>query len=176
MAWFQKMSRHWRSRIAGNKASDLKFSGQYEKAAEAFAEQADIDLPENELIFADECRYSFDMWMKAGNAEKALEQGRRALSGYEKGDWLKGDNDYIDDLTYMVGELQKADHVDEADTLLTDINNYLVSIGEQRVEVALVGKQQNFPPACPSCGGTIGYHGTLKEISCPFCGAVVRSI
>ncbi|HTK38878.1 MAG TPA: hypothetical protein VL325_10335 [Pyrinomonadaceae bacterium] len=165
-----------KSNRLGIAARQFKYDDKFADAAEAYAQQADIDLPDNELIYADECEYSFEMWMKAGNYERALEQARRALRGYTLGHWLKGENSYIDNLTEMVGEMRKADRVDEADAFLTDINNYLASIGEQPVVVTLSGKQRSFPDSCPHCGGEISYHGTLEEIECPFCNCVIHAL
>lgn len=176
MSWIQKLIRHYKSNKLGNAARNLKFADKFAAAAETYERQADLDLPNNELIYADECKYAFEMWMKAGNYEKALEQARRALHGYTLGDWLKGENSYIDNLTEMVGDMRKADRVDEADAFLNDINKYLASIGEQPVVVTLSGKQRSFPDSCPHCGGTISYHGTLEEITCPFCNGVIHAL
>jgi len=176
MGWIQKMIRKLKSNRLGIAARQFKYDDKFADAAETYAQQADIDLPANELIFADECKYAFEMWMKAGNPQKALEQARRALNGYSRGHWLKGENPYIDNLTEMVGDLRKADRVDEADAFLSDINKYLISIGEQPVIVTLSGKQRSYPEACPHCGGTISYHGMLDEITCPFCNGVVHAL
>lgn len=176
MGWIQKMISNWKSNTLGSRARRFQYDDRFAEAAEAYAQQADVDLPDNELIYADECKYSFDMWLKAKNPQKALEQARRSLHGYTLGDWLKGENSYIDDLTGMVGDLRKADYVDEADAFLTDINNYLASIGEEPLIVTFAGKQQAYPAVCPHCGGAVSYHGTLEEISCQYCGDVIHAL
>jgi hypothetical protein len=89
---------------------------------------------------------------------------------------LKGENRYIDDLVKMVGELYRADHYDEADAFLKEINAYLRSIGEEPVEVALWGKAHKFPAECPHCGGQITYRGNQDETPCPFCQTMVAAI
>ncbi|HMJ08937.1 MAG TPA: hypothetical protein VK468_08025 [Pyrinomonadaceae bacterium] len=159
-----------------NVAWQLKGQGKYAEAAGKYIEEAEIAKVDNDLIYADECRYAFEMWMKAGETEKALEQARNALSGYKRGDWLKGENDYIQNLLSMVSDLNKADHMDEADLLLGDINTYLVSVGEMPATVTRWGKQHKFPDECPHCGGSITYHGYKQETQCTFCNGTVQAL
>ncbi|MGH8499927.1 MAG: hypothetical protein ACRERV_14150 [Methylococcales bacterium] len=176
MGWIKDFFRQRKSDRLGDIANRLKYDRKFAEAAKAYAAQADFDLPDNELIFSTECRYAFEMWMKAGDAANALAQARRALHGYTLGDWLKGNHNYIDNLTQMVVALRRADHLDEADSLLLDINDYLTSIGELPAVVAEFGNEPRFPAECPSCGGSIKYRGSRAVTTCPYCSGAVNAL
>ena len=162
------------------KAIDLEYEHKYAEAAQVYAERAKLDLPDNELIFADDCIDSFKNWIKAGDRDEALNEARRALQGYLLGDWLTEDTDddgeYLKSLEGMVGDLRQAGFLPEADAFLRDVNNALVKLGRQPISVMVVETEYRFPDTCPHCGGMICYRGHLDEIDCPFCGGHVHAL
>ena len=160
-----------------SEAIDSEFDDRWADAAKDYAAEASLEM-ENELIFADDCLDSAKNWIKAGNREEALNQGRRALQGYMLGDWLKSDQDgeYLKTLTDLVGDLKRAGYAAEADALLTDINNALRSLGEKPVSLIVMTDENRFPADCPHCGATITYTGNLDTINCPFCNGVVHAL
>lgn len=175
MGWFHDFVAKRKINRLNNLARRLAGEKRFAEAANAYAKAADLYLPERDLLFAMECQWSFDVWMQAGDAKSALVQGLRALNGYKMGGWLK-DNSYVKEISDRVGDLRKADHFEEADVLLTEINKCLIAIGEGPVEVVAVGTDHRFPETCPHCGGFITYHGNLEETLCPFCSGVVHAL
>jgi len=164
-------------------AVDLESAHEYQEAAQVWAERAKFKHngeDENELLFADNCISSFKDWIKAGNAEEALNQARRALQGYLIGDWLQPENDddgeNLTSLRDMVTDLRQAGYLKEADAFLTDINNALVKLGQQPISVVLVSTEYSYPDTCPHCGAVITYRGHLEQIACPFCGGVIHAL
>jgi hypothetical protein len=144
MGSIQRYIRERKSRQLFDQALDYKSQGKFAEAAKVHMLRAELVLNDNELIYSSNCQDAFEMWMKAGEVDKALEQARNALKGYTFSDWLKGENRYIDDLVKMVGELYRADHYDEADAFLKEINAYLRSIGEDRSRWHCGAKHTNF--------------------------------
>src|SRR5262249_46892806 len=98
MGLFDKFRRNRNSNKLGTIASKAEAEHRYADAAEARAEEAKQALPDNELIFADDCIYAFKDYLLAGNPAEALNQARRALQGYMLSDWLK-DEDYLKEVT-----------------------------------------------------------------------------
>ncbi|HYJ92611.1 MAG TPA: hypothetical protein VEV84_14980 [Pyrinomonadaceae bacterium] len=180
MGIFGKLFRSHRTDKQRRKAIDLEFEHKYAEAAQAYAERAKLDLPDNELIFADDCIDSFKNWIKARNSEEALNEARRALQGYLLGDWLSeekdDDNENLKSLQEMVSDLRAAGFLKESDAFLNDINNALRSLGLKPISILVISEENHFPPECPHCGGTITYRGSLDTINCPFCGGVIDKL
>ena len=178
MGVLDKFFRKRRASHLQNVAMDHELKHEYTEAAEAYAKEASVALADNELIFADDCIYSFNNWLKAGNIDEALNQARRALQGFMLSDWLKRDDDgeYLKELTDMVGDMQRAGHSKEADLFLTDINNALRSLDMKPVSLMVMSGDRRYPDACPHCGATMSYHGNLEEINGAFCNGVVHAI
>lgn len=158
-------------------AIDDRFAHRYPKAAQEYAAEASLEM-DNELIFADDCLDSAKNWIRARNREEALNQGRRALQGYLLGDWLKDEDDgkYLKTLTDLVSDLRTADMAAEADSLLTDINNALRSLGQKPVSLFVMSDENHFPSECPHCGAAITYRGNLDAFNCPFCSGVIHAM
>ncbi|HEY2867216.1 MAG TPA: hypothetical protein VGJ02_09000 [Pyrinomonadaceae bacterium] len=175
-----KFFRRHRAGKAQTKAIDLEYDHKYAEAAQVYADRAKLDLPDNELIFADDCIDSFKNWIKAGNREEALNEARRALQGYLLGDWLTDDGDddgeNLKTLKDLIDDLREAGYTAEADAFLADVNNALVKFGRKPVSIVVVSTEFRFPDICPHCGGAITYRGHLDEIDCPFCSGHVRAL
>jgi len=180
MGFLDKLFRKRRADHKRDEAIDFEIGHEYADAAQAYAKRASIDLPHNELMFADDCLSSAIDWIKAGNADEALGEARRALQGYLLGDWLKKDEDddgeYLKSLTDMVAALRQAGYTKESDAFLSDINNALIKIGEKPISVMVMGTENRFPNACPHCGADVSYRGNLDEINCPFCGGAIHAL
>lgn len=176
MGSVQKFIRERQADRLGDRARDLKYSDRFAEAAALYTEQAEIALEDNELIAADAYEDAFEMWMKAGDFANALKSAEATLHCYTLGDWLKGENDYIDGLLKMVNSLHTADQVDEADQLLNKINDYLRTIDEKPITITVIGTEHKFPAKCPECGAAITYHGLKSETSCPYCNCVVQAL
>lgn len=176
MSGIQKYIRERKSDRLFDDALELKSRGLFAEAAEVHMRRAELALNENALIYSANSRDAFEMWLKAGRVDKALEQARNSLKGYTMGDWLKGENRFIDELLKMVRKLYRTDHYDEADALFSEINEYLTSIGEDLVEVTVWRKGNKFPPECQNCGGQITYRGNRDETQCPFCKTLIGAI
>jgi len=164
-------------------AIDLEYDHKYAEAAQVYAERAHLDPndeDDNELIFADNCISSFKDWIKAGKADEALNQARRALQGYVVGDWLKPDSDddgeNLASLREMIADLRQAGHLKESDAFLTDVNNALAKIGQPPLSAIVASAEYHFPDICPHCGGAITYRGHLDEIDCPFCNGRLHAL
>ena len=183
MGLFKKWFRNRKNDAQLKRAIDLEYDHKYAEAAQVYAERAKLDpddKDDNELIFADNCISSFKDWIKAGKADEALNQARRALQGYVVGDWLKPDSDddgeNIASLREMVADLRQAGYMKESDAFLTDVNKALAKLGQPPLSTIVASAEYRFPDTCPHCGGVITYCGHLDEIPCPFCGGVVRAI
>jgi len=93
-------------------------------------------------------------------------------------DWLIDDEDgeYLKELTDLVGDMRRAEHMTEADAFLTDINNALRKLGLRPVSLLVMSDENRFPADCPHCGAAITYTGNLDTINCPFCNGVVHAL
>ena len=178
MGIFSKFFNKKKGRHLQSEAIHFETEHEYAKAAQAFADEAGTALNDNELIFADDCIDSAKNWLKAGNAEEALNQARRALQGFMLDNWLKDDEDgeYLKELTDLVGDMRRAGCMSEADAFLTDINNALRSLGLKPVSLLVMSDANRFPEDCPHCGAAITYTGNLDTINCPFCNGVVHAL
>ena len=175
MRLFDKFRRNIKSNRLSSAAAEAEAEHKYIEAAEDRSEEAKLALPDNELIFADECLYASKDYLLAGNPEEALNQARRALQGYMLSDWLK-DEDYLKDLTDMVGQFHSHGYVKQSEELLADINKAIVSLGEKPVTLTVMGAENTFPDICPHCGGSINYRGPLEQIPCPFCAGTIHAL
>jgi hypothetical protein len=180
MTLFGKLRQKHQSDRLRDDAMDLERDENYAAAAENYAKRASIDLAstDNELIFADDCISAFKDYLKAGDATNALGQARRALQGYEMGDWLSDDNDdeNLHDLTDMVADMRQAGHPGEADAFLGDVNTALAKIGRAPLMISVVAGGYSFPDQCPHCGAAIQVSGVDLEMKCPFCDGEVEAI
>jgi hypothetical protein len=180
MGFLAKIFKKQKIRSKRDAAVAFETEHNYEAAAKEYASRASLELEDNELIFADDCLDSAKNWIKAGNREEALNEARRALQGYMLDDWLKDDDEkadeeYLKNLTDMVGDLRRAGFNAEADAFLTDINNALAKIGLKPVSLLVMSEENTFPADCPHCGAAVTYRGNLDSINCPFCGGVINA-
>ncbi|MFL6373355.1 MAG: hypothetical protein ACJ73D_01690 [Pyrinomonadaceae bacterium] len=154
----------------------------YVGAAEDWAKRASVELAanDNELIFADDCISACKDYLKARDGANALAQARRALQGYELGDWLSGEDDdsdeYLQELTNVIAVMREAGYPAEADAFLSDVNAALAKYGRSPLMVSVVAGGYRFPNACPHCGATIQGTGVDQKMFCPFCGGEVDAL
>lgn len=180
MGVFSKRKEESEADRLSNEAIDLEIDGNYAAAAAAYAREATLDYEANgnELIFAGDCIKAFKNYLRVADITNAVGQARRALQGYEMGDWLSEGNDeeYLNDLTEMVGQLREARYSSEAEAFLADINAALEKVGRSPVTVTTIGCEYSFPDDCPHCGAALHAPDLDPQYTCPFCRGTVHAI
>ena len=178
MGFFSKLKEKSEAERLSDQAIDLDLDGKFAEAADAYAREATLDYEANgnELIFADDCIKAFKNYLRAGDITNALGQARRALQGYELGDWLTDDSDedYLHDLTETVSQMRVARYPSEAEAFLADINTALEKIGRSAITVTTIGGEYQFPDACPHCGASLHAPDIDPQFTCPYCHGTVH--
>jgi hypothetical protein len=166
-----------------NETYKLKQQEKYAEAAEVYAafalERLKLsNLGYGELSYCSYCKYAFEMWLKAGNPQKMLEEGRNVLRVYSNNDgkWLKysaGKN--VEDLITMIVQIHGAGFAAEAEILSKEINEQLEKYEmPMRCSVAAAPVRGNvFPSLCPQCGGKIPKTENRNTVECLYCETVI---
>jgi hypothetical protein len=183
MGFFSKHKEQSEASSLSHKAIDLEVDGKFAEAAAAYAREATLDYEANgnELIFAGDCINAFKNYLRVGDINDALGQARRALQGYEMGDWLSEGNDeeYLNELTGMVSQMRSARYRSEAEAFLADVNAALAKLGRPAITVTMItigGGEYRFPDDCPHCGAALHAPDLDPEYTCPFCRGTVHAI
>lgn len=172
MGFFADFRRSRRRRKAWDEAYRFKHAGNFAAAAGVYERLAADSLPDNELIYEDDCHDAFRMWLKAKNVDSALIQARNALRVISDSDWLSMSSDTVDDLCKMVGELYVAGYATAADAFEREINEQLVA---HNLPPRSETKHGLFPTTCPQCGGALPFTYSDVSLTCPFCSCVIRA-
>jgi len=111
---------------------------------------------------------AFRMWIKAGDIDKALQQGRDMLRILDEAGWLDKSSSTLDDLSQMVGELYVAGYTTQADTFSKEINERLAARGLsiQPIPTPVAPNQGKLPTICPQCGGTLPNANGKEDVTC----------
>ncbi len=158
----------------------LDREGRYADAAERFTGLAGEYTQENPLIYQLYSHDAFNEWLKAKNVDQAMRQASDVLRLLSDTGWLGKSSEAVDDLSKMVGELYVAGYQSEAAWLAEEINRQLVAHGlPARMKQAggMAGgvlKAGQFPSVCPQCGGGLPAASGENELTCPYCGSVIR--
>lgn len=166
-----------------DKAYKLKQQEKYAEAAEVYAafafERLKLkDSGYGELSYCSYCEYAFEMWLKAENPQKMLEEARNVLRVYGNNDgkWLKysaGQN--VEDLITMVVQMHGAGFAAEAEILSKEINEQLEKY-EMPMRCAVAATPilgDYFPLLCPQCGAKIPKTESRNTVECLYCETVI---
>jgi hypothetical protein len=170
--WFREYLRDRRRSKSWSEAYDLARAGKYAEAADIYAGRAAESLKYNELIYASDCQDAFKMWIKAKNVERALEEARNALRVLSDTGWLSKSDDSVEKLSGLAGELYVAGYAAEAESFLREINEQLAAHG---LPHASAPEGAKLPTACPHCGGLLSPPRGETEVTCSYCGSVIRA-
>jgi predicted RNA-binding Zn-ribbon protein involved in translation (DUF1610 family) len=179
---FQKIRRNRRRKEALDEAFSLDRSGKYAEAAGVYARLAEEEAQANPLIYQLYNHDAFREWLKANDLEKTMQAARDALKILGDTGWLGRSSEAVDDLSQMVGELYVAGRSSEAEALSQEINSQLAAHGvaprdlsaETQVETGASAAGSKLPTICPQCGGSLPRSHGAYEITCPYCGSVIR--
>lgn len=157
-----------------NKAYDLEKEKKYAEAAGVYARFAPELLAQNELAYCTFCEYAFEMYVKAKEPAKALEQAQNILRVLSEKGWLKysaGEKAEIP--LKMVPVLRGAGYHREADLLTKEVNREL-----EKHELPPRGKiapqtKNKFPSSCRNCGASLPFSPYREVIKCSYCKAVI---
>ena len=165
------------TRKALSEAYDLEHDGKYVEAAGAYNQVANKYIKENALIYGMYSQDAFRMWIKAGDIDKALQQGRDLLRILDEAGWLDKSSSKLDDLSQMVGELYVAGYTTQADTFSNEINQHLAAHGLslQPIHNPVTSNPGKLPTICPQCGGTLPDANGKEEVTCEYCGSVISA-
>jgi hypothetical protein len=171
MGFLTNLRRNRFRRKAWSDAYDLRKSGDLVGAAKVCEQLAADSLTFNELIYARDCHDAFQDWLKAGEVAKALTNARNALKLIANSTWFP-DDDIVQDICGMVGELYTAGYTEDADEFACEIDAEYVKHGYQS---KFKSKHGNFPITCPQCGAVLPQAENETTITCPFCNSVIHS-
>jgi len=159
-----------------DRAVDLAQEGKYADAAEIYNAFAVESREESDLMAALYYRYSFEMWLKAKDAQRAVANARFSLSMLcqDDGAWLKYDSgSHADEVIAMASQLYAAGFHPEGDEFSTAANEEFEKY-DLKVRCAAVPEYRNeFPSVCPQCAGQLPYSPFARSIRCPFCDTAV---
>ena len=172
MGLFTNFKRNHRRNKAWNEARSYRQAGDFADAAKVWERLAPEALEYNELIYADDCRDAFKLYLQARDPESALRNARNALRVISDSGWITKSGHTVDDICNMVGELYGGGYAPAADVLSSEINAELV---KHDLPPRFETKHGKFPTACPQCGGTLPFTYSDVSIICPFCSAVIRA-
>jgi hypothetical protein len=126
MGFFTNFKRNHRRNKAWNEAYRYRDAGNFAEAAKVWERLAPEALEYNELIYADDCRDAFKLWLKARDPESALRNARNALRVISDSGWITKSDHTVDDICNMVGELYGAGDATAAEIFGNEINAELV--------------------------------------------------
>lgn len=159
-----------------DRAVDLAQEGKYADAAEIYNAFAVESREESDLMSALYYRYSFEMWLKAKDARRAVANARSSLAMLcqDDGAWLKYDSgSNADDVIAMASQLYAAGFHREGDELSTAANVEFEKYGLAVRCTAEPEFRNEFPSVCPQCAGQLPYSPFARSIPCPFCDTAV---
>lgn len=152
-------------------AQKLQSRGQYAQAAEVYNKVAAAYLDDNPLIYASNGHQAFRLWLKAREAEKAMQQARAIFHVLDDNGWLRRSMEQVLDLKLMIDEFRSAGYINEAELFAGDLNNKLGEFGL----MLKPGAASAHPSICPSCGAQLPQAEAGQQVICSFCGYVVPS-
>jgi len=155
----------------------LALVGKYAEAAEFYTRQAQKELKNNAMLsFAFYCKHAFQMWVKAKEPRKALQEAGNVVSVYVMydGRWMKQNSgDDVEKLTSMVSDLFGADYIAEGAFLAGAINKELEKFGLPMRCAAVPVRKNVFPASCTDCGANF-FSNPYQDIArCDYCKAVI---
>ncbi len=154
-----------------DEARRFQANGQYVEAAETYTRLASTYLNDNPLIYASYSHEAFMMWLKANNAEAALEQAHTLFRVLDDTGWLNRSMEQVLNIKLMIDEFKSAGYTNEADTLAGELNKKLEEFGLMLKPVS----GAHYPSVCPSCGAQISNIESGGELKCSFCGLVISA-
>ena len=150
--------------------------GRYAEAAEGYSSQALKELKKSELSFATYSIYAFEMWAKAQEPGKALNEARNVLCIYinNNGRWLRDKSGkYVDDLTSIVSDFYLTGFNSEGAVFAGEVNHQLEKFGLP-MRCAVVPVHKNiFPASCSDCGGNLSHNPYQDTAQCGYCKAII---
>jgi hypothetical protein len=150
-------------------ASKFQAHGQYAEAAGNYEQMAAAYQDSNSLIYASYCHEAFRMWLKAKNADRAMQPAHASFHVLDDTGWLKRSMEEVLDLKLMIDELRSAGYSDEAEAFAGELNEKLGEFGLM-LKPASAG---HGPAICPSCGAPLPRSTSDDEVKCPFCGYII---
>ena len=150
-------------------ARKLEGHGQYAEAAEKLVRVAGTYVDENPLIYARYCQRAVQLWIKAKESGKALQQAQEMFQLLDNTGWLKRSMEKVLDMKSIIDEFKAANYTDEAKTFADLLNNKLKEFG-----LMLKPSGAHHPSQCPSCGAQLPHAEMSEEITCSFCGYVIQ--
>lgn len=149
---------------------------RYAEAAEVFTRQAQKELKDNNVLYSTYCKNAFEMWVKAKEPGKALNEARNVLWLYSQNDGqsLKyNSGDKVEDLNSLVSSLLIADYAAEGAVFAGEVNNQLERFG-LAVRCAAVPVSKNiFPTSCTDCGANLSHNPYQDTAQCGYCKAII---
>ena len=158
------------------KSYDLAKEGKYADAAKFNALQAVRELKVSEPMYCLYTKYAVEMWIKAGEPNKALDEARNILRVYVKNDgaWLKHKSgDYAKNFTSIVSDFFTAEYTAEAAVLAGEVNYQLEKFGLQIRCAAVPVRKNVFPASCTDCGANVFSNPYQDIAQCDYCKAVI---
>jgi len=126
MGLFTNFKRNHRRNKAWNEARSYRQAGNFAEAAKVWERLAPEALEYNELIYADDCRDAFKLYLQARDPESALRNARNALRVISDSGWITKSDHTVDDICAMVGELYGGGYAPAAEIFANEINAELV--------------------------------------------------
>src|SRR5258706_8708237 len=126
MGLFTNFKRGHRRNKAWNEAYRYRHANNFAEAAKVWEHLAPEALEYNELIYADDCRDAFKLYLQAKDPESALRNARNALRVISDSGWITKSDSTLDDICAMVGELYGAGDATAAEIFSNEINTELV--------------------------------------------------
>ncbi len=121
MGLFTNFKRSHRRNKAWNEAYRYRHANNFAEAAKVWEHLAPEALEYNELIYADDCRDAFKLYLQAKDPESALRNARNALRVISDSGWITKSDSTLDDICAMVGELYGAGDATAAEIFSNEI-------------------------------------------------------
>lgn len=156
-----------------------KLAGQkrFAEAAELNMREALKELNNNyPLVYTMYCKDAFEMWLKAQEPGKALQEARNVLSIYlrNNGDWLRYNSaDYVENLTSMVSDFFGAGYLSEGAVFAGEVNHQLEKYGLPMRCAAVPVHKNIFPASCTDCGANLSHTPYQDTAQCGYCKAII---
>ncbi len=144
---------------------------QYAEAAGSYTRLAAAYQEENVLICAGYHHDALRLWLKAGLPGQAVQSAETAFRLLDDAGWLEKSMEQVLDLKKVIDELNAAGYAAEAGAFAQKLDARLAAFGLMLRPAA----QAPLPQVCPSCGAALPASFQATEVTCAFCGWVVRA-